>query len=1128
MSRTMEIALKLTGNQAEVKAIGDLLRGVGASASAASPDVANLEKEIEKLKNQLDELKHKHEEVNEGAKEFQDTMRETAEAPLRTFNREIIHLLNGMGGVGVVFASAAVGVGLVAAGMLELVKSQAEAAEKIGALSIQMGLSVQETGKLSAIAKIAGVDIQALHGSARFLAAALEDEAGQGKRAAEALQKMGIATREFGGETRAIGSVFTELIDKLSQIESTSQRVFEAQRVLPRGAANEVLVLAERLREAREEYDKMGVKFDENVNAKLEKAAIKINAMGVAWDLFKAKVAEGIAPVVIKVFTALTPGDSSHAGPQGMAKDSAFRGLGINEITNADVAAGTSAGLMRSAAQSAAELEMSARAKNIERGNAAADAFAKNQNKNIDSMKKALEEGKKTEATALAAATAHGVGEFAHQKAVKEYNDVVAANQKLEASIKQAERYKTAQEQFADKLLEAQKANQSVFGKIELERQELISKEGYSAKQASQLTAPKVQEEISKLLGDNVMQLARGIGPRSGDASIGGTVGKKIAEIVKANNEQAIRDMKVSNDAFEKDLKDQEKGLVSESKSLDEQFKAFLELDKARAQNAAGVELARRQRVRAATRVPGQETTSTDIKSDLALQIGLAKQLAQIETDAANAKLNSEAAAINNVREQIGNEEANRQMEELSLKNQADLVMIRAKLEIDIENQRIDAENKIADLQAKNLKEYHDAAGRVFDALKGGGKSIQSFFQEFAMGQAKTVFSNLMAPIFQSVGVGLGKSTNPLLAGTIFGSKDVAQANPPVDKNTSALQDATTATNKLTGALTGSSVGGTSAPSASSTSGLIGALQTNTDSTTSMVDAITGGGDQTGSGEAGIEGIGTPGGTTTYGDDAAGGSSGGLGLLSKILGVGGAAGGAAGGFLSKLGGAISGKSGGGPLQTLMDPNASDSSKVMAGIGAAGAVAAGVSGVMGGIRQGGAQGALNATSSVLGTAAALDPEPISKAALAIAALGTKLIGGLFGDPKANRDRAITAELRDAQYNQPDPLSLQINSNGTLEGSDFRGRLRSLNALPQLSYFEKAIGFDPLHPQNVIGAPERMISPGTPVPPTVVQVSVQTMDSKSFMDNSKNIADAARKAMQEGHPIRQSITNLTRPF
>lgn len=1129
MGRTMEIALKLTGNQSEVKAIGDLLRGVGASASAASPDVSKLENELENLKKQLEGLKEAHHGANEGATEFQDTMREFAEGPLRTTNRELIHLLNGMGGVGVAAASAVVGVGLLAVGMFELVKSQAEAAEKLSAMSIQMGLSVGETGKLSAIAKIAGVDLQALHGSARFLAAALEDEAGQGKRAAEALQKMGINTREFGGETRAIGPIFTELIDKLSQIESTSERVFEAQRVLPRGAANEVLVLAARIKDARSEYEQLGVSFDEHVNDRLEKAGMKIHAMETAWDLFKAKIADGIVPITIKVLTVMTPGS-----PEAQAFWRGALGGIMPGLFGGDNAATFGHHTPEAKVFGATENKDfdSLQNQSIKKGDIEASAFSKNFSKNIDSMKKALEEGKKNELTAAGAAAAKGIGEEAHNKAVKDYNEIVAANQKLEASIKVAERYKTAQEQFADKLLEARKATETPFGKIELERQSMIQKEGYSAKQAAQLTGPKVQEEITKLLGEQVSRKAAGSQGPDQNIFIGGTVGKLLAEAYKKDQEQASRDMKLTNEEFVKDLKDQEKSLATEVKSLEAQQKAFLDIDKARAKNSAEVELSRRQRTRAATRVSGQETNSTDIKSDLALQIQLAKQLADIEISAANIKLNAEAEAINAIRAQIGDAQANQDIQTANAQAQVDITRTRAQLEIEIATQRINAENQIADLQQRNLKEYHDAAGRVFDALKGGSKSIQSFFQEFAFGQAKQVFSNLTAPILQSIGGGLGKSTSPMLAGTIFGSKDGAQVNPPVDRNTTALSEATLATNKLTGALTGSSVGGASAPSASSTSGMIGALQTNTDATTSMVDAITGGGDQSGSGEAGIEGMGTPG-ATPYGnaqanEDAISSGSGPLGGLAKILGIGGAAGGAVGGILGKFSSAVGG-GGKGPLATLMDPNASDSSKVMAGIGAAGAVAAGVSGVMGGLRQGGAKGGFAVATSVLGTAAALDPEPISKAVLAIAALGTKLIGGLLGDPKAERDRAITAELRDAKYNQPDPIALNIDSSGRLATTDFRGRTKVLNSLPQLSYFEKAIGFDPLHPQNVVGAPERLIGPGGPPPaPTVIHVNVQTMDSKSFMDNSKHIADAARKAMQDGHPIRQSITNLTRPF
>jgi len=94
---------------------------------------------------------------------------------------------------------------------------------------------------------------------------------------------------------------------------------------------------------------------------------------------------------------------------------------------------------------------------------------------------------------------------------------------------------------------------------------------------------------------------------------------------------------------------------------------------------------------------------------------------------------------------------------------------------------------------------------------------------------------------------------------------------------------------------------------------------------------------------------------------------------------------------------------------------STSERVGVGVGDAGILIAGVSGVYSGIKQGG--GGLNAASSALGTAAALDPEPISKAVLAIAALATGIASSILGDPKKLFDEAQTRVLDANKFKAP---------------------------------------------------------------------------------------------------------------
>lgn len=214
-----------------------------------------------------------------------------------------------------------------------------------------------------------------------------------------------------------------------------------------------------------------------------------------------------------------------------------------------------------------------------------------------------------------------------------------------------------------------------------------------------------------------------------------------------------------------------------------------------------------------------------------------------------------------------------------------------------------------------------------------------------------------------------------------------------------------------------------------------------------------------------------------------------------------------------------------------------------GVAAAGAdIAVGALAAVSEFKKGGARGALGGASAILGTAAALDPEPISKAILGIAAMGTSVVKGLLGDPRLARDRQETSELLTAKYTAPAPINLAIDSSGHAIDQNYKGQLRVLNALPTASLINQATGFGPETNTTGIGAllglPQR---PGDlittqqrrlgltqlPTAPAVT-VQVQTMDSKSFNDNAHSIATAMQIALNNGHPVAGTIANKVRPI
>ena len=148
----------------------------------------------------------------------------------------------------------------------------------------------------------------------------------------------------------------------------------------------------------------------------------------------------------------------------------------------------------------------------------------------------------------------------------------------------------------------------------------------------------------------------------------------------------------------------------------------------------------------------------------------------------------------------------------------------------------------------------------------------------------------------------------------------------------------------------------------------------------------------------------------------------------------------------------------------------------AGITSALALAGGAVGIRSGIGMGGARGALTAASAGLGAtgilyaALAANPEPITKAVMAIAAIGTGLAVAAFGDPKKKYEEAESRMLDAARYDPP----------------------ASIHRIEDM--YGRGISYDRTGSQRPI------------------VVNINAMDAKSFIDHSADIGAALRHHLQ----------------
>ncbi len=183
--------------------------------------------------------------------------------------------------------------------------------------------------------------------------------------------------------------------------------------------------------------------------------------------------------------------------------------------------------------------------------------------------------------------------------------------------------------------------------------------------------------------------------------------------------------------------------------------------------------------------------------------------------------------------------------------------------------------------------------------------------------------------------------------------------------------------------------------------------------------------------------------------------------------------------------------------------------------------------------GGVRGALGGTSAILGTAAALDPEPISKGILGAAALITGIVKAILPDPRTVRAQQESEAITQEAYLAPP----QINSNQSVNGQNV-----SFNKYGEAVTAGQFSGFDVTQPYqikdpytgNYVTVPGSVtnITPNSATPSSgaganpisspagpQVTIHVTAMDSQSFMDRSGDIAAAVNSEIQKGGAIGQ---------
>lgn len=180
------------------------------------------------------------------------------------------------------------------------------------------------------------------------------------------------------------------------------------------------------------------------------------------------------------------------------------------------------------------------------------------------------------------------------------------------------------------------------------------------------------------------------------------------------------------------------------------------------------------------------------------------------------------------------------------------------------------------------------------------------------------------------------------------------------------------------------------------------------------------------------------------------------------------------------------------------------------------------GIFSGLKQGGTKGHLSAASSGLALAAQLDPEPISKTILGLAAGISGVLHAIMGDPRAKRQEQLTKEIegekiRAFDFTQPGITLNESAAGGHAVSEAFNGALQVSAGRPVVYNRNEAVGFDPIHQDRVVTRAIRQVTTIGDVHGNSPSTIIPTTPATALLGNSR--------PYQTGLPV--SSADLTTP-
>ncbi len=174
------------------------------------------------------------------------------------------------------------------------IKSAIDLGDEIGKAAVKAGIGAQAMSELAFAARMADVDLAGLSNSIRFMQVSLSKASTGGKEQLEVLKALGLQLSAI--QRLSPDKQFEAFAGAIASLKDPADKARAAVTLFGKSGADLLPLFedgAEGIRKAREEAQKFGASFSDDVIKTLQEGDDAIKKIGITWDVFWAHVATG-------------------------------------------------------------------------------------------------------------------------------------------------------------------------------------------------------------------------------------------------------------------------------------------------------------------------------------------------------------------------------------------------------------------------------------------------------------------------------------------------------------------------------------------------------------------------------------------------------------------------------------------------------------------------------------------------------------------------------------------------------------------------------------------------------------------------------------------------------------------